>query len=72
AREEVARLQQDEPVPYEAVWQIISGLRGPIDALFEAVMINAGEPALRNNRLAMMRELDTLYLQLADFREIVQ
>ncbi|MBU0606512.1 MAG: glycine--tRNA ligase subunit beta [Armatimonadetes bacterium] len=72
AREEVARLQQDEPVPYEAIWQIVSGLRGPIDALFEAVMINAGEPALRNNRLAMMRELDTLYLQLADFREIVQ
>jgi len=72
AREEVARLQQDEPVPYEAIWQIVSELRGPIDALFEAVMINAGEPALRNNRLAMMRELDTLYLQLADFREIVQ
>lgn len=69
---EVERLQQAETTDYAAIWQAIAALREPIEALFEAVMINADDPDLRHNRLAMMRELDTLYLQLADFREIVQ
>jgi glycyl-tRNA synthetase beta chain len=72
AREQVLELTQANPVPYQTIWQIISKLRGPIDDLFNAVMINAGDPDLRNNRLAMMRDLDTLYLQLADFTHIVQ
>lgn len=72
ARERVLELTQAEPIEYQAIWQELSELRGPIDDLFNAVMINAGDPDLRHNRLAMMRELDTLYLQLADFREIVQ
>ena len=72
ARDRVEALQQAETTDYAAIWQAITALREPIEALFEAVMINADDPDLRHNRLAMMRELDTLYLRLADFREIVQ
>lgn len=71
-REQVLELQQAEPVDYLAIWRLLAELKGSIDALFEAVMINAGDPDLRTNRLAMMRDLDTLYLQLADFTQVVQ
>lgn len=69
---EVAAAQSATPVDYPALWAALSKLRAPIDALFDAVMINAEDPAVRTNRLAMMRDLDRLYKQLADFTQIVQ
>ncbi len=72
ARERIAALKQTAPVDYRAVWETLSQLQQPIAALFDAVMVNAEDMNLRRNRLAMMRELDRLYLELADFREIVQ
>lgn len=57
---------------YPAIWEALRKLHDPIEALFEAVMVNAEDEALRNNRLALMRTLDRLYLKLADFTQIVQ
>jgi glycyl-tRNA synthetase beta chain len=71
-RARVTGLKQAAPVDYVAVWAALGELQRPISELFDAVMVNAEDPALRRNRLAMMRDLDRLYLELADFREVVQ
>ena len=71
-RSDVTSLKSASVVDYAAIWSALSKLREPIEALFTAVMINAEAPALRTNRLAMMRELDGLYRELADFTQIVQ
>lgn len=71
-RAEVTALKAETEVDYPGIWTALSKLREPIETLFETVMINAEDPALRLNRLAMMRELDRLYLELADFTQIVQ
>lgn len=71
-RTRLTGLRQRPPVDYEALWVALNELRRPIETLFEAVMINADEAALRQNRLALMRELDGLYRQMADFTQIVQ
>jgi len=44
----------------------MAGLRAPIDAFFEHVMVNADDPALRENRLALLHQLRTLFLRVAD------
>lgn len=72
ARTQVETLRRSAPVDYAAVWAALCELQQPIAALFDAVMVNAEDADLRRNRLAMMRDLDELYLELADFREIVQ
>ncbi|MDR0779662.1 MAG: glycine--tRNA ligase subunit beta [Pseudomonadales bacterium] len=41
-------------------------LRAPVDAFFDQVMVNAEDPALRHNRLALLSELRQLFLRIAD------
>ncbi|MGE5532134.1 MAG: glycine--tRNA ligase subunit beta [Bacteroidota bacterium] len=72
SRCEVTTLKSAEIVDYPAIWTSLSTLREPIEKLFDTVMINAEDAALRTNRLAMMRDLDGLYRELADFTQIVQ
>jgi glycyl-tRNA synthetase beta chain len=69
---EVSTLKSAEIVDYPAIWTALSTLREPIEKLFDTVMINAEDMGLRTNRLAMMRDLDGLYRELADFTQIVQ
>jgi glycyl-tRNA synthetase beta chain len=57
---------------YDRAWEILKSLSKPIDDYFLAVMVNVEDEDLRTNRLAVMRELDHLYLRLADFTQIVQ
>jgi glycyl-tRNA synthetase beta chain len=46
-------------------------LKPAIDAFFEAVMVNAEDPAVRANRLSLLKEVDELFLAFADFSRIV-
>ncbi|WP_416898977.1 MAG: glycine--tRNA ligase subunit beta [Minwuia sp.] len=49
---------------------LMAALRGPVDAFFDAVTVNADDPALRANRLKLLAEIrDTLH-QVADFSRI--
>lgn len=41
-------------------------LRAPVDAFFDQVMVNAEDPTLRRNRLALLNELRQLFLRIAD------
>ena len=41
-------------------------LREPVDAFFEAVMINAEDAGVRKNRYAMLARLRGLFVNIAD------
>jgi glycyl-tRNA synthetase beta chain len=46
-------------------------VKGPIDDFFNAVMVNADDPAVRNNRLSLLKGVDDLFASFADFSQIV-
>jgi len=48
----------------------LSGLRAPVDAFFEKVLVNAEEPLLRRNRLLLLSRLREALSQVADFSKI--
>lgn len=48
----------------------LSHLRGPLDAFFDQVTVNADDPALRLNRLALLRAVQARLNQTADFSQI--
>ena len=51
---------------YTAVLDKLANLRVPVDSFFDNVMVNAEDPALRQNRLAILNTLQGLFLQVAD------
>ena len=48
----------------------LAALRGPVDAFFDKVTVNADEPALRLNRLRLIEALRDATRQVADFSKI--
>ena len=46
-------------------------LGGPVDAFFEAVLVNADDPADRDRRHALVRRAGEAYAQVADFEVLV-
>ena len=68
---ELARLEAEvRPLlaerDYGAALQRLAALRGPVDRFFDEVMVMAEDPALRDNRLALLNTLRRLFLQVAD------
>ena len=57
---------------YCTAWQAVASLTPAIDQLFVAVMVMAEDAAVRENRLALLRDVDGLFRRFADLREIVQ
>lgn len=56
---------------YEAAWKALAGMCDAIDTFFDEVMVMADDEALRNNRLALLAEIDDLFLRLLDVQQIV-
>lgn len=48
----------------------LAKLRGPVDAFFEKVTVNAEEPQVRENRLKLLAEIRTALHGVADFSKI--
>jgi glycyl-tRNA synthetase beta chain len=55
---------------YGAVLSSLSELRGPVDTFFDDVMVMADDEATRKNRLALLRELRALFLNVADISRL--
>ncbi len=55
---------------YAAAMRAMAKLRAPVDAFFEAVMVNADDPAIRKNRLALLAALRRVTSRIADFSKI--
>ena len=51
---------------YTTVLDKLANLRAPVDSFFDNVMVNVEDPALRQNRLAILNTLQDLFLQVAD------
>ena len=55
---------------YTASLQTLAALRGPVDAFFDGVMVNADDPAQKANRLGLLRELHTAMNRVADLSRL--
>ena len=55
---------------YTASLQLLAGLKAPVDAFFDAVMVNADDPALRRNRLALLATLHAAMNRVADLSRL--
>jgi glycyl-tRNA synthetase beta chain len=48
----------------------LSALRGPVDAFFDEVLVNAEDAAVRANRLALLSRIREATGRVADFSKI--
>lgn len=64
--------QQADGVPLIVLFELLRGLREPIDRYFEDVLVMAEDPELRRNRLATCWTVHQLFRRLADFALVVQ
>jgi glycyl-tRNA synthetase beta chain len=64
AQKAVAPLLDDRD--YTSVLTALADLRDPVDGFFDDVMVMTDDEALRNNRLALLAELQAMFLNVAD------
>ncbi len=57
---------------YQQALARLASLREPVDAFFDQVMVMDEDPALRNNRLALLAALRDLFLRVADISRLQQ
>jgi glycyl-tRNA synthetase beta chain len=62
--------QQFESGDYIGAMQTLARARAPVDAFFNDIMVMADDPAIRNNRLALLGQLHTLMNQVADISRL--
>ncbi len=55
---------------YSASLQTLAALKAPVDAFFDGVMVNADDPALRANRLALLNQLHQTMNRVADLSRL--
>ncbi|MEJ2608618.1 MAG: glycine--tRNA ligase subunit beta [Candidatus Thiodiazotropha sp.] len=51
---------------YSEGLQVLAALKEPVDNFFDQVMVMADDEKLRNNRLALLSQLENLFLSVAD------
>ena len=70
AEQVMARQQAVEPLmaaaDYSAALTELAGLRAVVDAFFDHVMVMADDEAVKNNRLALLKQLQNLFIGIAD------
>jgi glycyl-tRNA synthetase beta chain len=55
---------------YAATLKAVASLKPAVDRFFDDVLVMAEEPAVRENRLALMKRVGALFADVADFRKI--
>ncbi len=55
---------------YTASLQTLAALKAPVDAFFDGVMVNADDPALKANRLALLNQLHQTMNRVADLSKL--
>jgi glycyl-tRNA synthetase beta chain len=56
---------------YAGVLKNLALLRDPVDKFFDDVMVMVDDPAIRDNRLALLHSLRSLFLNVADISQLV-
>ena len=67
AIERVAALSSDDEAAFTAYLDALATLRAPVDAFFDAVMVNDEDAAIRQNRLSLLLALIALMQRAAAF-----
>jgi glycyl-tRNA synthetase beta chain len=67
SRDAAARIAAEN---FEGAMRALATLRGPVDAFFDKVTVNADDPKLRLNRLRLLNELRKAVHTVADFSKI--
>ena len=57
---------------YESALSKLSSLRDPVDAFFDSVMVMADDEAIKNNRIALLNNMNQLFLRAADLSRLHQ
>ena len=65
---EVVQALQDED--FAGAMRALSALRGPVDAFFEAVLVNSDNATERENRLRLLVQVRDLMERVADFSQV--
>jgi glycyl-tRNA synthetase beta chain len=68
ARKNVAPLIEKRA--YTDALQQLAALHAPVDEFFDDVMVMTDDVAIRNNRLALLTELRSLFLDIADISRL--
>jgi len=61
-----------QPKDYRTAAVALANLAEPIHAFFDQVMVMVDDPAIRTNRLLLLRGVDDLFQRLGDLTEIVR
>jgi len=59
-----------ETADYTQVLQTLASLDAPLTQFFADVMVNSEDAALKNNRLALLKQVRSLFLTVADISEL--
>jgi glycyl-tRNA synthetase beta chain len=59
-----------QQLDFTGALRALAALREPVDSFFDSVMVNAPVPQLRNNRLALLRDLRQLMNLVADLSRL--
>jgi glycyl-tRNA synthetase beta chain len=51
---------------YQGALTLLADLQKPIDAFFENVMVMSDDIEIKNNRLALLKQLQDLFMAIAD------
>ncbi len=68
---EAAREKVRASSDYRHKLEAIASLRTQVDLFFDKILVNDPDPAIRQNRLALLHKLLTEFSNIADFSEIV-
>lgn len=63
-------LEALEKQDFTAAMSAMAPLRGPVDAFFEAVIVNADSQIVRRNRLCLLNQIRATLARLADFSKL--
>jgi len=64
------RLASASSGDYTPALKQLAALKAPVDAFFDSVMVMAEDSALRDNRLALLQSLRSLFLRVADLSRL--
>jgi glycyl-tRNA synthetase beta chain len=56
---------------YDRAYEILKGLKPTVDEFFDAVLVMVDDPAIRANRLALLKNIAELFKTIGDFSYIV-
>jgi glycyl-tRNA synthetase beta chain len=55
---------------YVKALQILSELKGPVDSFFDSVLVMDKDDKIRDNRLAVLGQINQTFTRIADFRQL--